>query len=67
MSSFIRRIQRMAKHRKTVWNSKSGTYRSIVVAGRNKRAAGVGSRLGVSNPKDKALLARLRREKARRQ
>lgn len=62
MSSFIRRIQRMADHNKLV-RTKSRAIEVRPAAGCNKSGTGPGSKLGVSNPKDKSRIARLARDK----
>lgn len=54
MSSFTRTIQRTVERAKKVWC-------------RAPHFTGRGSKLGVSNPKDAALLARRSREKKRKQ
>ncbi|MBP6554655.1 MAG: hypothetical protein KA233_03145 [Novosphingobium sp.] len=65
MSSFIRRIQRMQPHKGLIRTTVKGVTKITVgeVAGRNLTGSGPGSKLGVSNPKDKSRIARLARDK----
>lgn len=65
MSSFIRRIQRMQPHKGLIRTTFKGVTKITVgeVEGRNKSGTGLGSKLGVTNPKAKDLLARQRRDK----
>lgn len=61
MSSLTRRIQRAAPHKRTISLRTGGTIR-VAVDGRNQSGTGIGSRLGVKNPKAKDLVARKARE-----
>jgi len=61
MSSFVRRIQRAAKHKVLVFDEKAREWRRIVSPPRTT-GRGWGSKLGVSNPRDPALIARRRRD-----
>ena len=61
MSSLIRRIERQQTPSQPVhWNAK--TKKRETNPARQKFYMGRGSKLGVNNPRDKALIARLRRE-----
>jgi hypothetical protein len=63
MSSFVRRIQRMAPHMAWEYSKSAKQWVRTKRLGRNYLGSGIGSKLGVKNPKDAALLARRRREK----
>ncbi|KPL67448.1 hypothetical protein SZ64_04615 [Erythrobacter sp. SG61-1L] len=67
MSSFIRRIQRqvMPSHKVHASRNWKGEVRLYANPARKKFFNGRGSKLGVSNPKDTALLARQAREAKR--
>lgn len=69
MSSFVRRIERQVCPSKPV--HPIGTRYGRVIYRQNPPREvfyqGRGSKLGVSNPKDKSLLARLRREERNRE
>lgn len=60
MSSFIRRIERTVMPSRP--HFEKGSDELIVNPPRNKHYMGRGSKLGVSNPKAKDLLARIARE-----
>lgn len=64
MSSFVRRIQRQVSPSVPFLTGydKRGNPQFTRHPARRKFYMGRGSKLGVSNPKDKALLARLARE-----
>lgn len=66
MSSLLRRIQRQLSPSQKVHRDDKGAFFSNpprkVFFGRSLVSTGRGSKLGVSNPQDKALLARKRRE-----
>ncbi len=64
MSSFIRRIQRQIMPSLAVHLNERDKTR-YANPPRDKFYRGRGSKLGTSNPKDKALVARLRREQKR--